>query len=89
LASVDCVVAPSISEGFGSVHSEVSAMWKLLITTNVSSIPEVVYWKIKFVKACCVSDIVFSVWDFDNYSIIWRKEFDWDKTVDEVVKMYD
>jgi glycosyltransferase involved in cell wall biosynthesis len=26
LASVDCVVAPSISEGFGSVHSEVSAM---------------------------------------------------------------
>ncbi|MBU1758452.1 glycosyltransferase, partial [Patescibacteria group bacterium] len=42
IASVDCVVAPSLSEGFGSVHTETCAMKIPLITTNVASIPEVV-----------------------------------------------
>lgn len=42
VASSDFVVAPSLAEGFGSVHSEVSRMKKILITTEVGAIPEVV-----------------------------------------------
>jgi glycosyltransferase involved in cell wall biosynthesis len=42
VASCDVVVAPSFSEGFGSVHTETVAMQKPLITTNVASLPEVV-----------------------------------------------
>jgi glycosyltransferase involved in cell wall biosynthesis len=42
VASVDVMVAPSLSEGFGFVHAETSCMETSLITTNVASIPEVV-----------------------------------------------
>jgi glycosyltransferase involved in cell wall biosynthesis len=36
------IVAPSLSEGFGSVHTESVAMKKPLLTTHIASIPEVV-----------------------------------------------
>ena len=42
LANVDGVIAPSLSEGFGSVHTETLALQTPLITTRVSAIPEVV-----------------------------------------------
>jgi len=41
VASCDVVVAPSLSEGFGSVHTETVAMEKSLITTSIASLPEV------------------------------------------------
>lgn len=42
VASVQGVIAPSLSEGFGSVHTETLAMTIPLITTQVASLPEVV-----------------------------------------------
>lgn len=42
VASVQGVIAPSLSEGFGSVHTETLAMGIPLITTQVASLPEVV-----------------------------------------------
>lgn len=42
VANVDAVIAPSLSEGFGSVHTETLALGTPLITTMVASIPEVV-----------------------------------------------
>jgi glycosyltransferase involved in cell wall biosynthesis len=50
VASCDVVVAPSISEGFGSVHTEVIAMDKPLITTYISSLSEVVSGKTLFIQ---------------------------------------
>ena len=35
VASADLVVAPSLAEGFGSVHTEVCALHKPLLTTNI------------------------------------------------------
>ena len=42
VACADVIIAPSLAEWFGSVHSEACAMWKNLITSNIAAIPEVV-----------------------------------------------
>ena len=47
---MDVVIAPSLAEGFGSVHSETCAMEKPLITTQVSAIPEVVSGNVVFIQ---------------------------------------
>ena len=49
VGNVDMVVAPSMSEGFGSVHTEASAMGTPLVTTWVGPLPEVVSGKVVFV----------------------------------------
>ena len=49
IASSDMIVAPSLSEGFGSVHTEAAAMKKPLLTTYVASLPEVVRGNVKFI----------------------------------------
>ena len=50
VASADLVVAPSLSEGFGSVHTESVALGKPLLTTFVGPIPEVVRGNVKFIS---------------------------------------
>jgi len=49
ISAVDVVIAPSLSEWFGSVHTESVAMNKILITTDVGSLPEVLSGKVIFV----------------------------------------
>ena len=91
VASVDAVIAPSISEWFGSVHTEAVAMKKPLITTNVASIPEVVGNNALFIQPCCVKQIVEAVKDIQKIKF-WEsniKKFNWDKTVEEIEKLYN
>ena len=90
VASCDCVIAPSISEWFGSVHTESVAMWKTIITTKTSAIPEVIWWKVKFIKPWSVNDIINATkdvlkWDYEK---IPKKNFDWDKSVEKIEKLY-
>ncbi len=90
IASCDCVIAPSVSEWFGSVHTESVAMWKILITTNTSAIPEVVYGNIKFIEpedSHAISDAAKDVIKW-NYKKIPEKVFSWDKTVAAIEKLY-
>lgn len=91
VASCDVVVAPSLSEGFGSVHTESVAMKKPLITTYVASIPEVVSWKVRFVTPGSASEIVDALDDIRSWNIqeIPYKPFSWDKTVEKIEKLYD
>lgn len=42
IKAVDCVVVPSLTEGFGYCVAESSAMGRIVVTTNTTSIPEVV-----------------------------------------------
>lgn len=48
VANVQGVIAPSLSEGFGSVHTETLALGTPLITTQIASLPEVVGGKALF-----------------------------------------
>ena len=42
IAAVDCVVIPSVSEGFGFSAAEACAMGKPVVASNVASLPEIV-----------------------------------------------
>lgn len=92
LAASTLVVAPSLSEWFGSVHSEVSSMGIPLVTTHVASIPEVVYGNVHFVIPQNISTIVAAVsniLDQQNIQSVSMKDvFSWDKTVDHLENIY-
>ena len=90
VASCDCVIAPSLSEWFGSVHTESCAMEKVLITSKVSAIPEVVSGKIRFIKPGNPDEIVQAAKDVIEwkYKKIPMKTFDWEKTVEQIERLY-
>ncbi len=91
VAASDCIVAPSLSEWFGSVHAEVSALWKPLITTRVASIPEVVHGSVRFVEPQSSQAIVSAVGDVihKETSYIEKKSFPWNNTIDGIEELYD
>jgi glycosyltransferase involved in cell wall biosynthesis len=92
VASCDVVVAPSLSEWFGSVHTETIAMHKPLITTFVASIPEVVSGDVTFVapqSAQWITDAL--LWFRKNQHVTWDTlipSFDWDITVSGIEHLY-
>lgn len=90
VSCADLVVAPSISEGFGSVHTEAVAMGKPLLTTYIASIPEVVRGKVKFIAPGSTKEIVHGVQDMYNgkYTEIPQKKFSRDDTVKKIEKLY-
>ena len=45
VAAADCVVVPSLSEGFGFAVAEACAIGKIVVASNTDSIPEVVSGK--------------------------------------------
>ena len=50
IASADCVIVPSLSEGFGYTAAEAAAMGKPIIASSTTSLPEVVSGKHILVK---------------------------------------
>ncbi|MCX6823259.1 MAG: glycosyltransferase family 4 protein [candidate division SR1 bacterium] len=92
VAAANLIVAPSLSEGFGSVHTEVVALGKPLLTTTAGPIPEVVRGNVKLIQPANVDQIISSVLDFSHNRItenIPEKEFSRDATVDEIEKLYN
>lgn len=93
VASSDMIVAPSLSEWFGSVHTESVAMKKPLLTTYIASIPEVVRGNVKFISPTSKREIIHAILERD--SRIWNpeytipyKEFSRNTTVKELIKIY-
>ena len=87
------IVAPSLSEGFGSVHTESAAMKKPLLTTYIASIPEVVRGNVKFIPPTSKREIIQAILERDLWVdnpdyIIPYKEFSWNTTVKELIKLY-
>ena len=50
IKAADCVVVPSLSEGFGYTAAEAAAMGKSIVASNTTSLPEVVSGKHILVK---------------------------------------
>jgi len=61
VASVDVVIAPSLSEWFGSVVSEVSKIGQNLITTKISAIPEAAFGSVQRIKPSSTTSIIHAV----------------------------
>lgn len=90
VACADIIIAPSLAEWFGSVHSEACAMWKNLITSNLAAIPEVVSGNVILMSPpssewICESIQKIRKWDFDK---IPEKKFCRDDMVDNVEQLY-
>lgn len=90
IALSDVVILPSRAEGFGFAVSEVCTLEGSIVTTNVASIPEVVYGKVWFVEPGNAQDIVDKVVDFSNgkYDIIWKRRFEWGDCVGLMESVY-
>lgn len=91
VACADVIIAPSLAEWFGSVHSEACAMWKNLITSNLAAIPEVVSGNVILMSPPSSEKICESIqkirnWNFDK---IPDKKFNWNKMVDKTEKLYN
>lgn len=93
IASSDMIVAPSLSEWFGSVHTESVAMDKPLLTTYIASIPEVVRGNVKFIAPTSKREIIQAILERDQrinnpeYTIPY-KTFSRNTTVKELIKLY-
>jgi len=90
VGSCDLAVAPSLSEWFGSVHTETVALGKPLITTFIWPLPEVLWWEVEFIPPQNPEAIVNAVQKFREnwFKVIAKKNFDRDKTINEIQKLY-
>lgn len=93
IASSDMIVAPSLSEWFGSVHTESVAMDKPLLTTYIWPIPEVVWGNVKLIPPASKREIIQAILDRETWIgnpdyMIPTKEFSWNATVKELIKRY-
>lgn len=86
----DCVVIPSLSEGFGFSATEACAMGKSVVASNVTSLPEVVSGKYVLVEPRNPKAIARGIIDVYNgkFKKSKLKRFTWDKCVVGYEKIY-
>ena len=90
VAQVDGVIAPSLSEGFWSVHTETLALGTPLITTAISSLPEVTGGKTIMMRPWDKASLLSAVQKLkkSEYESLPEKFFDWEKQYAEIELLY-
>lgn len=91
IAAADCVVVPSLSEGFGFTAAEACAMERPVVATNVASLPEVVSGKYVLVERRSPDELakaIRKVYD-GQVEVIPKKTFTWDECVEKYSKVYE
>ena len=91
IAAADCVVVPSLSEGFGFAAAEACAMGKPVVASNVASLPEVVSGRYVLVAPRNPEALA------EGVQKIYRGEgetsepraFSWDRCLDEYLAIYE
>ena len=90
VSQVDGVIAPSLSEGFWSVHTETLALGRALITTAISSLPEVTGGKTIMMRPWDKSSLLSAVQKLkkSEYANLPEKFFDREKQYAEIELLY-
>ncbi|RKW23076.1 glycosyltransferase family 1 protein [Candidatus Gracilibacteria bacterium] len=90
VSQVDGVIAPSLSEGFGSVHTETLALGTPLITTAISSLPEVTGGKTIMMRPGDKASLLSAVQKLkkSEYANLPEKFFDREKQYAEIELLY-
>jgi D-inositol-3-phosphate glycosyltransferase len=90
IAAADCVVVPSISEGFGFTAIEGCAMGKPVVASNVASLPEVISGTNILVEPANSSAIAYGVQAVYNGNAVHtpEKKFNWSGCVDSYEGIY-
>jgi len=87
----DCVVVPSLNEGFGFTCVEACTMGKPVVATHVGSLPEIVYGKYVLVPSHdseALADGVVKVYR-GVYETGEPKSYQWENTIKHHVKAYN
>lgn len=90
LKAVDCVVIPSLTEGFGLVAAESSAMKKPIVVSQVASLPEVVSGRVVFSKPADSKSIAEGVIRvaLKKWTVMPNKKFYWFNACQSHLKLY-
>jgi D-inositol-3-phosphate glycosyltransferase len=91
IASADCVVVPSLSEGFGFSAAEACAMGVPVVASDVASLPEVVSGEYVLVEPKSPQAIALGVEAVYNKKVTCseRKIFRWSDCIDQYEKLYN
>ena len=91
IKAADCVVVPSLSEGFGYTAAEAAAMGKPIIASNTTSLPEIVSGKHILVKPKDSSEIAAAVISMSQgkFHKTPLKKFTIEANVANYLKVYD
>jgi glycosyltransferase involved in cell wall biosynthesis len=90
VAAADCVVVPSISEGFGFTAAEACAMDRPVVVSDVASLPEIVSGKYVLVEpgnAAAISAGVIRI-HRGEATVTDKKCFYWASCIDNYDKIY-
>ncbi len=90
IAAADCILVPSIAEGFGYNAVEACTMGKPVVASNVGSLPEVVSGKFILVppkNSEAIAEAVINI-SKKEYTKTPLKKFSWDYARNEYLKVY-
>ena len=92
ISCADCIIFPSLSEGFGLSVAECCAMKKPVIASSVGAIPEVISGRYILIRPRDTVSIAKAVISVNGKKI--KKEtplkiFDWNDTVERYTKVYE
>lgn len=91
IKAADCVIVPSLSEGFGYTAAEAAAMGKPIIASNTTSLPEVVSGKHILVKPKDSYEIASAVESMHKgrCHVTKLRKFTIDENVTNYLKVYE
>ena len=87
----DCIVIPSVSEGFGFCAREAVNAGKTIVAANSGSLPEVISGRHVFVEAGSTSAIVEGCMKAYKGEVVElpQKDFSWNRTVRRYLELYE
>lgn len=90
LAAADCVVVPSLSEGFGFAVLEACSLGKKVVATEAGSIPEVIFGSHIMVKPGSAELLAEACWRAyqGKMDYLPPKTFHWEETIDRFRSTY-
>ena len=90
IKAADCVIVPSLTEGFGFAAAESIAMKKPVVASNTTSLPEIISGKYVLVKPASPEAIAVGVEMVYNkkYNVKPIKRFIWDDNIKRYLKVY-
>lgn len=90
ISCADCIVVPSLSEGFGFVAAEVCAMDIPIVSTDIGSLPEVVSGKYILVEPRNPKAIAEGVERIHKGKVEdkGKKIFSWNTSIEEYIEVY-
>jgi glycosyltransferase involved in cell wall biosynthesis len=90
IAASDCIVVPSLNEGFGFTCVEACAMRKPVVATNVGSLPEVIFGRYVLVRPKSPEELAEGVERIykGEYNETDEKHYEWETTIKKHIAVY-